>query len=146
MPYTLTMSERQAQIISLACEILARIGIGQWRTAIEQMPLDIEDYAKWHEDLDYIGKVLSDHTKHNVDGWRKSLGIHSQDVDDNARVSWDIHHVIRHKLAWERAVKEGLVESESSQRDWSKMMTVDYDEPHKTSDEPLANIENYKNK
>jgi len=141
MPYTLTITESQARIISMACEVLARLGIGQWRTAIEQMPLDIKDYGKWHNDLDDIGKILRNHTKHNVDGWNKSLGIYSPDVNDIARVAWDIHHVIRHKLAWERAVNEGIVESEESPREWSSMITVDYDEPRKSGKEDLAKIE-----
>lgn len=140
--YTITITERQAQIISLACEILARLGIGQWRHAIEQLPLkDKIDYEQWHKDLDYIGTILMDHTIDGVDGWRRSHGIHSKKVSDTARVAWDIHHVIRHRLAWERAVKEGLVESLSSPRDWSKMMTVDYDEPSQIGEESLAVIQ-----
>ena len=31
MPYTLTITERQARVLSMACEVLARLGMGQFK-------------------------------------------------------------------------------------------------------------------
>jgi hypothetical protein len=44
-------------------------------------------------------------------------------------------------LSWERAVEEGVIESENSPRKWSEMMGVSFDSPMKRSNEPLAKLE-----
>ena len=36
--YTITLNEAQAGTIQIACEVLARLGIGQFRDALEQLP------------------------------------------------------------------------------------------------------------
>jgi hypothetical protein len=49
--------------------------------------------------------------------------------------------VIRHRQSWDKAVAEGIVASVDAPRDWSKMMGVNYDEPFRASEEPLAKVE-----
>lgn len=140
--YTITLAKRQAQIVSRACEVLSRLGIGQWREILDHLPLnDKLDYEQYHANVHEIGWLLSGHMKHQVDGWHSSLGIHSQDVRDESRVAWDLCQVIRHRLSWDRAVEEGIVESKDSPRKWPEMLQVVYDEPMKAGDEPLAVIE-----
>ena len=140
MTYMLTITERQAQVISTAVEILARLGMGQWRDGIEHMPLK-RDYNTWYQDLAAIGSILRKHMIDNVDGWTRTHGIHSDAVTEHSRMAWDIHQAIRHRLAWDKAVKEGIVQSIDSPREWTKMMAVNYDEPIKACAEPLAKIE-----
>ena len=55
--------------------------------------------------------------------------IHSKALDDDYRILFDLHRVIRHRLAWDRDPQpEG-------------MRTVDYNTPLRTSKkEPLAKI------
>lgn len=57
----------------------------------------------------------------------------------DADVLWDLYQVIRHLLAWENAVENGWVNKDGS-RNWSEMMQVSYDTPHKSGDEPLATM------
>ena len=38
--YTLTITTRQAAVINDACELLARLGLGQWHEFIRHMPGD----------------------------------------------------------------------------------------------------------
>ena len=137
--YKIELTKKQAETVMVACEVLARLGIGQFRDALEHLPL--ERLPIWSEDLQSIGKTISRYTKHNVDGWCTHLSIGNYDTRDEARTAWDIYQVIRHKLSWLRAVADGIVESETSPRDWQKMMGVNYDEPMKTSDEPLPKME-----
>ena len=54
---------------------------------------------------------------------------------------FDLYEVIRHKLSWERAVEKGIIESEDSPRNFTEMMTVNYDKPFMWGNEPLAKIE-----
>lgn len=140
--YKVELTESQLSTLSVAAEILARLGIGQFRDAIDHLPLRSDiNYSDYHADVDAIGKILSKHLKNKVDGYRSSLGIHNEEVSNTSRIAWDLYQVFRHELAWDRAVDEGWVESKDGPRDWDKMMAVSYDAPHVTSAEPLAVIE-----
>lgn len=138
--YSLEIDEEQAQVLKLACEIFARLGIGQFHQALENLPIDWKKaYSQdWNEDLLLIGKILSKHTQWNVDGWSKSLGIHN--ARETSKIAWDLYQVIRHRLSWDRAITEKFIENENSPRNWSDMMGVDYDEPLKVSGKLLAKI------
>lgn len=136
--YTLTVTKEQAQVLIQATEILARLGIGQFRDALECLPM--RDFLPdgWHEDMDSIGRMLSRHMIGGIDGYRSSLGIHHKDVSEASRIAWDLYQVLRHRLAWDRAAAEGIVESADAPRKWPDMMQVHYDEPMKVSEQPLA--------
>lgn len=102
--YTLQLTEAQAKVLCTACEVLARLGIGQFRDALAHLPLDqvlirtADDVLEWHADLDLIGDRLSRHMIGNVNGWNSSLSIASPLVKDKARVAWDMYQVLRHRL------------------------------------------------
>lgn len=136
--YTLTVTKEQAETLILATEILARLGIGQFRDALECLPTREFLPDGWHEDMDGIGKMLSRHMIGGIDGYRSSLGIRHKDVREPSRIAWDLYQVLRHRLAWDHAAKGGIVESANAPRKWPEMMQVHYDEPMKVSDQPLA--------
>lgn len=137
--YTIELTEHQAQTMATACEVLARLGIGQFRDALEKLPTTEYRPQGWNDDMDTIGRMLSKHTIGNVDGWRSSLGINHEKVREQSKDAWDLYQVIRHRLSWDRAIADGITDGKS--RNWSGgMMGVNYDEPHKTSDQPLAII------
>jgi hypothetical protein len=135
--YTLHISEKQAQTISHACEVLARLGMGQFKDALECLPL--KEYAPdgWHEDMEGIAHILKKHTTilHGVGSYH---GISSAKTSPESKTAWDVYQVIRHQLAWDAAKAEGHPgEGETRPPSWS----VVYDNPMKTSAEPLAWIE-----
>lgn len=136
--YTVTITREQAYVLIKATEILARLGIGQFRDALECLPTREFLPHGWHEDMDAIGKLLSRHMIEGIDGYRSILGMHHNDVRENARVSWDLYQVLRNRLAWDRAIADGIVESIESPRKWPEMMQVYYDEPMRVSCQPLA--------
>jgi hypothetical protein len=143
--YTLTITEAQAQALSSACEFLSRIQLGQWREITDWLPLQKPiDYTELHQDEKIIGAILSKHMIENIDGGASSLGIGHPDLPKNNGVLYDLHCVIRKKLAWERAVEQGIIESEDSPRKWPEMMQVCYDDPMKWGDEPLAKMDRVK--
>lgn len=140
--YTLTITEKQARALMDACELLQRIQLGQWEEIIDWMPLKKPtDYEQLHEDRRTIGEILSKHMISEVDGYGSSLGIGHPDLPENNGILYDLKCVIRNKLAWERAVEEGIIEGESSPRKWPEMITVDFDPPMKWGKEPLAKME-----
>lgn len=138
MNYTITVTESQARILSMACETLAHLGMGQFKDALQMLPhKERIDWTAWHDDMDYISKILSNHMPHGIDGIRSSVGINNASRESQA--AWDLHAVIRHRLAWDRAIAEGV--TDGTERKWPEMMQVSYDDPMKYSDEPLAKME-----
>lgn len=90
LTYTVTMSEDQARVLSLACETLARLGMGQVDYALEQAPGDLN----WDQRIAI---------KHMMASWmgfdhpNMSLGIRAASLP--ARRAWDMHAVIRQQIA-----------------------------------------------
>jgi hypothetical protein len=140
--YTLTITEEQARALQYATDVLQRVQLGQWREIVDWLPLQKPiDYEELHQDKQIISAVLSKHMIDGIDGSFSSLGIGHPDLPKNNGVLYDLHCVIRHKLAWELAVENGVIESEDSERKWPEMMQVYYDDPMKWGDQPLAVME-----
>ena len=121
--YTLHLTQKQAAEISHACEILARLRMGQIDMALRELPLD---KPMEYEREKYVSNYLRSLYR---PGWRPIDGA-----------AWDLYQVIRHRLAWDRAYAEGIVNPGEPRR-WPEMMGVMYDKPMQVGDEPLAKIE-----
>lgn len=140
--YTLEITENQAKALMDATDLLQRIQLGQWREIEDNLPLKKPvDYEEFHNDMRIIGTLLSKHMKDGIDGYSSSLGIGNPELPETNGVLYDLHCVIRHKLSWERAVEEGIIESESSSRKWPEMLQTWYDTPMHYGSEPLAKME-----
>lgn len=143
--YILTITESQAQSLSAACDLLQRVQLGQWRQIIDWLPLQKPiDYDELRQDEKIIGDILSKHMIGNINDFESSLGIGHKDLPNNNGVLYDLHCVIRKKLSWERAVEQGIIESEDSPRKWPEMIQTYYDDPMKWGTEPLAKMERIK--
>jgi hypothetical protein len=140
--YNLTITEKQAIALVEATDLLQRIQLGQWREIEDNLPLQKSvDYKELHNDFKIIGILLSKHMICNIDGYASSLGIGNKNLPESNGILYDLHCVIRHKLSWERAVEQGIIESEDSERKWPEMLGVNYDPPMKWGNEPLAKIQ-----
>ena len=143
--YTLTVTAKQAAVISQACELLARLGLGQWPEFIRRMPGDAFRHSVELEDelrpilAAWFARHPIGKDKVVINGWRSSLGIGSQHVSSEAHVAFDLHQVIRHRLAWDQTVADGITDGQT--RDWSRMMAVNYDNAMRCGLEPLAKME-----
>jgi len=140
--YVLKINKTQAQVLSLACEVLARVGIGQIRSALEQMPvrkLGNQEYSQYHSDLDTIGYMLSKWNKGNVDGYRSSISI-CGDASHEAKVAWELYQTIMNRLSWDRAYEDGIVKPGEA-RKWPEMFGVNYDDPMPLTQEKPAKME-----
>ena len=140
--YTLTITEKQAWALQEATDLLQRVQLGQWREIEDNLPLQKPiDYEELRNDFKIIGALLSKHMIGNINGYGSSLGIGHKDLPESNGILYDLQCVIRHKLSWERAVEQNIIESEDSPRKWPEMMTVNYDPPMKWGNEPLAKME-----
>ena len=128
--YRLTMTEGQAQVLQKALEIYSRLFIGQIKAAVEQI------HFNNNREIDYQRvRKLSDQLKFELTGMQSnaSYGIYCNEVDDSARVAWDLQQLLRYQMAWDNNPKGGN--------------TVNFDKPMKSSKkEPLALIEKHSEK
>ena len=140
--YNLQITEKQAKALMEATDLLQRVQLGQWKEIEDSLPLKKPiDYEQLHNDLRLIGSILSNHMLDGIDGGASSLGIGHPSLPESNGILYDLYKVIAHKLCWERAVEEGIVESEDSPRKFMEMMTVDFDPPMHWGSEKLAKIE-----
>lgn len=129
--YQIELTEDQLRLISMACDTVSRLGIGQWREIMYHLPLaKIDNYEEYHSTLRLIDNLLSKYMIDNVDGYSSNIGIYN--AKEYSRALYDIHQVIRNKLAWDKAKLMGITDGHT--RNHGLMITVDYDEPIKTSD------------
>ena len=139
--YTLKVSKKQAEVISRACDVYARLLMGQMDEAFDCIPLKKDvDYTRLWEIKRSLQVMLPEILIHDIDGFSSSLGVCSPELDENSNIAVDIHQVIRYELSMEKALEDGVISSKE-ERKWPEMMTVNYDKPHKWSDEKLAVIE-----
>ena len=137
--YTITVTERQARIISNACELMARIGIGQWPKFLNYLPG--ANRMNWNDMREELLPVMGRHLTPfvGIDGWYSSLGGGSDKSAPDTDEAFDLNAVIRHRLAWDRAMDNGI--TDGTTRNWPVMIGVDYDDPMHWGKEPLARIE-----
>lgn len=139
--YRFEVTEAQAKTIMNACEIFSRLQGGQWKDAFEWLPLKKEiDYEVMHQVYDEIQKMMPSILEQGIDGVYSSFGVGNPDLDESHDISWDLHCAIRHKLSWEKAVEDGIIETEDSPRKFPEMLTVNYDTPMNFSGQPLLKI------
>lgn len=136
--YQLELTERQARLLSWACDTIARIIEGQDRTYQDMLEAAWEKRCK-----EATGKMMDDEWDGGWSQMREDAermcremkkrfwglepnalyGVH---YDNNGDTLWDIHQVIRHQLWKDNPNRQ--------------QFTVDASEAHQFGDEPLAYI------
>lgn len=130
--YRLEVTEAQLRTIELACEVCARIKIGQPGMALAMLGIhDGDGQSVLHYDLER----LIDATLKPAMGleMNASFGVGKFTAADNL---FDLHAAIRYRLAWDRALAEGVV-LPGQKRKWPEMMGACYDSPMGWGDQPL---------
>jgi hypothetical protein len=126
--YTLTLDEEQANVLSQACELLSRIYMGQLNSIADCFVT--MDGIKYSELGDKLRELVP-----LVTGVPNGFyAIHSKKLPDTARVAWDLHQVIRHRVSHDRADRDGIP------NDFKHRMFINYDEPMSCGDKPLAEM------
>ena len=136
--YQLELTERQAKLLSWACDTIARIIEGQDRTYQDMMEAAWEKRCK-----EATGKMMDDewdggwyNMRHDAERMSQEMkrrfwglepnALNGVFYDKDGDTLWDIHQVIRYQL-WQDNPNHQLY-------------TVDAAEAHRFGDEPLANI------
>ena len=133
--YVVELTDTQLKLISDACEICARLKLGQIGPALIKLELK-----------NMKGRVITDYEfGKSVESLIKPMmGLEADTVwgvgySEQTDSLFDIHESIRHRLAWDAAHASGMIEP-GDKRKWPEMMAIDYDEPMKCGLEPLPVI------
>ena len=140
--YRLEVTEAQLRALDLACEVCARIKIGQPGMALAMLGITNGD---GQNAMNYDLEQWVDTGIKPAMGlaMNASFGVGKFVDADNL---FDLHETIRHRLSWDAAEDEGLVQP-GGQRLWREMWGICYDKPMHWGDQPLAvvaKIEDYK--
>lgn len=124
---TLEITDAQALVLRDALELLARVQMGQMGAVVDEV-------VCWRPDGAYSTKPIAE-AREAADALRDALmpdnlGIQSTQIPERARIAWDMYQSVRYSLAWS-SVPEG-----APRPSWQ----VQYDEPMKTSAEPLPQV------
>lgn len=119
--YQLTINENQAKILVRVLDFYSRIGMGQFWSLLDRFDIeknDLLEKSSWELRAELFPRLGT----HPGSAW----GIHSKEIDDDNRVCWDLQQVIRHRVSWDNEPNGGI--------------TVNFDNPMKSSKEPLPEI------
>jgi hypothetical protein len=115
--YTLEISETQAEVLSRATDLLSRIQAGQFKVVSDEFRDRDVPVPNLLEAEDLLRRVHVLLTGLPASSYH---GIHSPELPDTARVAYDLHQVLRHRL-------------EHDQRPDGPRYTVRRDEPQRSS-------------
>lgn len=122
--YNLIINKEQAEVLITALESYSRMMIGQIDYALEPLRFNNKikaDPKRLQQLCDEIKFLFTPFEQRGA-----SYGIYSHEVDDSARVAYDIKKVIEHRLSFDRNPEGGK--------------TVNFQEPRRTSQQPLPII------
>ncbi len=124
--YTLSLTETQMQTLSMACEMVSRLYMAQ----TDVLGNVTSNHFISSEDAKKIKYILFPESQNKT----TSFGIASREITKESKQLWDIYQVLRYFLSWKDAPNT------PDNRDWKNQMSVSFDEPMKTSDEPMPVI------
>lgn len=135
--YRIEVTETQARYLRDACELLARVRMGDLVDACQEV-LDADGRAS----VPYDAACRAEGLIKAAVGLapNQSWGIAKHEAAD---IPWELYQAIRYRLAWDYALDTGLTTSEA-ERDWVTMIGVHYDRPMKLTREPEMKIERIK--
>jgi hypothetical protein len=130
----LVMDRERAIHLMRACEVMARIGTGQFKSMVDLLgpnktwdeALEIESYLK--------AKLMPELSSNSF------RSAHSNEIKEECQVAWDAYQNIRREISWTDLGKDWRKDKREflpiHYHDGSKslgMMGVNFDEPMKTS-------------
>lgn len=132
--YRMSLSESQLELLGNACEIVARIEMNQLDMVADVLAArcgaEPEVAGDVRETLAQAQRALARLLPARKAGGPLTRGDRY----------WDMYEVFRHRLAWDRAYRQGLLRPGEPRR-WPEMMRVDFDLPRPRSPDTLPVIE-----
>jgi hypothetical protein len=130
--YIININEKQLNTLLPALDLYSRLYIGQTNMVDEYLRFNCNIPNKPYLEAGNIADKL---LRKPFFGFElgQSFGITNPEVNESARVAFDMIQVIRHRLSWDR-------EGNPEKRNWTTMLGVVFDEPMRTSESDLIQI------
>lgn len=132
--YQIICDENTLALLSSACDLISRIHMCQFDHIVDFISIEDDgNFSKYHE----LRDKLDDLKKHWGLPKNAYYSIYSDKISDDARSYWDMHQVMRNRLAYDN--NPGI----TPENRWEKgKITVDFDEPmHSNKNLSLIKIE-----
>jgi Zn-dependent M32 family carboxypeptidase len=129
--YNFKINKKQVEVISKALDLYSRIGAGQvneilWHSSVaKKMWVKNDNLTENKMDYKIVVKMLDD-IKKIIWGYKPNEHGGISMAEETDKIAYDLHQVIRYKLAWDENSEGGL--------------TVDFQKPMRYSEEKLAKI------
>ncbi|MFW6310953.1 MAG: hypothetical protein ACOC1K_01830, partial [Nanoarchaeota archaeon] len=96
--YLIELSKNQLELISFCCDVISRIKAGQ----IKEIKRVLSNINTNNNDLKVIDYYLREIKKIYFSELEENsyYGITNTELDENAKILYDIHQVIRNTIAW----------------------------------------------
>lgn len=120
--YQITLNGEQAHLLSMSLDFYSRIAGGQFKEIINRFLWGACD----DKDLEEAKKILT-RLKFLLTGMEDNSNIGIGNIIEDGRNAYDLHQVIRHRLALDRV-------------DHQNKLSVDFRSPHQWGTQPLAEI------
>lgn len=133
--YTITITQTQAEVMNRALELYSRLKAGQ----LSEIYFEFMDPKKSSRELfEVAAKVMKRSIWPDMEyNATKGVGQDTRDGNGKGDIAWDMHEVLRHRLAWDEA-------GNPPTRDFKTMMGHTYDNPTSWSGHPLAEMKEIK--
>ena len=124
MTYRITLTEKQAELLTRACDCYARLLMGQFGFVADHAMKELDDIDRsleFRDAMERLGPLLTGLPLH------ASKGIFHPELHEDAKMAHDIQSVITHRISWDRNPGGGF--------------GVNFYEPMQAASEPLPVIE-----
>ena len=129
MKITLDLSDKHAYALMQACEVLARCGMGQFKTLADVLiPWDAGHRYQKADGFEDLAKALLMPDLYRAGYW----AMHNKNVRPDCQRAWEVYAALRHAIAWARLAAEGRTEPE--------FHGCQYDQPMGVSGEPMPTV------
>jgi hypothetical protein len=138
--YKIIVNEEQMHIIEEALDVLSRLGTKQYSMVLEHIE-PLSDRKEFKYGISWDHKNALQQAIRAAEGCdlpsNAAYGIYQEEISDSFRVAWDLLQVLRYTRSWANAEHK----PEERREHFTKYMTVNYDTPIKSSQQPLADCE-----
>lgn len=143
--YKIELNEEQVHIIELACELVTRIGLQQYKQITDVINnLEFKNAGNQFTVSHEFGDMLLQQLKSIINKSDSPLvatncyrGISNEDTPEQSKIACDIYQVLRYVRSWANAEHK----PEERNEHFTKYMTVNYDKPMQFGKEPLIKCE-----
>lgn len=138
--FTVELTANQMKYIAEACEVMARIQMGQVHEIVNILPLKPELTSLEKQGLkDRLSQLMTAVLPNSMDGYCTSFSVGHPILPESNGVLWGVADTFNYEVYTEEAIDRGYIK-QKGERNWKQMISNKYDEPRQHGNEPLPKV------